>query len=78
LLLDIYEFFAEFEADDLLDLIEFFFVGVLGFLPLIVIQWVEHGSRVGLKTFKRAWWRANKIKTSLYLVLTDWLLNVLL
>ena len=76
MLLDFVDFVAEFETEDILDLIEFFFVGVLGFLPLIVIHWAERWPRFGSRMFKRALWRASIIKTSLFIVLTDWLFGI--
>lgn len=77
LLLEFWGQVAEFETADFRDLLGFSLMSLLGFLPLIVIHWSERWPRLGLGIIKRALWRVNIIKASLFIMLTDWSLGIM-
>ncbi len=61
---------------DIIDLVEFLLVGVLGFMPLIIIHWADRRPRVRLPRPRRlgrgAWRMAVAAKTGLLLLFAEW------
>jgi hypothetical protein len=62
---------GEFVLNHSQDLLAFALVVLLGFMPLIIIHW--GGGRPALRPERSGSWRDVVTKTSLLVVITDWL-----
>ena len=62
------------DTADIIEFAEFILVGLLGFMPLIIIHWADRRPRVRLPRMgKSVWHTAGAIKTSLLIVIANWL-----
>ncbi len=63
----------------LLDLVEFSLVGLLGFMPLIVIHWSDRLPKLRLPRVLRALMQTTlAVKTAILVSVTDWVLAITL
>ena len=64
------------DLTDIIDLVEFLLVAVLGFMPLIIIHWADRRPHVYLPHLPRwgrgAWRLAVAAKTGLLLLFVEW------
>lgn len=68
--------YGEFDLNLVLDVVALLLVALLGFMPLIVIHWASHDPRLRVmrpRHLSRLVQSVAIIKTSLLILLTDWL-----